>query len=185
MLQDIFCIIADSDGSERPLSLSNICDCLNLLCGRDVHNLVKKPCNFLKVKSKFIRNNPVCLNQLVLEFITQSTVSPSDANVSLGICCDKLGVFRCALYNILEKKNNVSIAPKAKVLLSNGALLELDNEWSKQSLSWSEFTFVVSHLVDDDTAHITSDFLRQHVSSLKKQRNKLKINKSKKLAFLS
>ena len=185
MLQDIFCIIEDSDGSERPLSLSNICDCLNLLCGRDVRNLVKKPCNFLKVKSKFIRNNPVCLNQPVPEFITQSTVSPSDGNVSLEIYCDKLGVFRCALYNILEKKNNVSIAPKAKVLLSNGALLELDNEWSKQNLSWSEFTFVVSHLVDDDTAHIIADFLHHHVSSLKKQRNKLKINKSKKLAFLS
>ena len=90
----------------------------------------------------------------------------------------------CALQHF-GKENNVSIAPKAKVLLSNGALLELDNEWSKQNLSWSEFTFVVSHLVDDDTAHITADFLRHHVSSLKKQRNKLKINKSKKLAFLS
>ena len=41
----------DSDRSERPLSLSNILDCLNLLCGRDVGNLVKKPCSFLsKVK---------------------------------------------------------------------------------------------------------------------------------------
>ena len=30
VLQDIFSIIEDSDGSERPLSLSNICDCLNL-----------------------------------------------------------------------------------------------------------------------------------------------------------
>ena len=37
----------DSDRSERPLSLSNILDCLNLLCGRDVGNLVKKPCSFL------------------------------------------------------------------------------------------------------------------------------------------
>ena len=51
MLQDIFSIIEDSDRSERPLSLSNISDCLNLLCGRDVGNLVKKPCSFLsKVK---------------------------------------------------------------------------------------------------------------------------------------
>ena len=85
VLQDIFSIIEDSDGSERLLSLSNICDCLNLLCGRDVSNLVEKPCNFLKVKSKFIRNNLVCLNQLVPEFIVQSTDcewSPSDANVS-------------------------------------------------------------------------------------------------------
>ena len=51
MLQDILSIIEDGDGSGRPLSLSNIYDCLNLLCGRDVGNLVKKPCSFLsKVK---------------------------------------------------------------------------------------------------------------------------------------
>ena len=51
VLQDIFSIIEDSDRLERPLSLSNIPDCLNLLCGRDVGNLVKKPCSFLsKVK---------------------------------------------------------------------------------------------------------------------------------------
>ena len=56
----------------------------------------------------------------------------------------------------------------------NGALLELDNERSKQNLSWSEFSFVVSNLVDEDTAHITADFLRQHVSSLKRQRKKIK-----------
>ena len=51
MLKDIFSIIEVRDRSERPLSLSNILDCLNLLCGRDVGNLVKKPCSFLsKVK---------------------------------------------------------------------------------------------------------------------------------------
>ena len=51
MLKDIFGIIEDSDQSERPLSLSNIPDCLNLLWARDVGNLVKKPCSFLgKVK---------------------------------------------------------------------------------------------------------------------------------------
>ena len=47
MLQDIFSIIEDNDGSERPLSLSNIHDYFNILCGRDVGNLVKKPCSFL------------------------------------------------------------------------------------------------------------------------------------------
>ena len=31
VLKDIFSIIKDSDRSERPLSLSNIPDCLNLL----------------------------------------------------------------------------------------------------------------------------------------------------------
>ena len=135
------------------------------MCGRDVGNLVKKPCNFLKVKSRFIRNNPLCLNQLVTEFIAQSTeLSPvSDANVSLGFYYDKIGVFRSVSDIILEKENKTSIA---KVSLSNGALMELDNERSKQKLSWSEFSFVVSNLVD--TAHIAADFLRHHVSSLKK-----------------
>ena len=96
------------------------------------------------------------LNQLVPEFIAQSTASPSDGNVSLGIYCDKLGVVLiCALQHF--RKEKLSIAPKkAKVLLlSNDALLELDNERSKQNLSWSEFGFVVSHLVDDDILHIS------------------------------
>ena len=167
MLQDIFSIIEDGAGSDRNLSLSSICDCLNLLFGRDVSNMVKKPHNFLKVKPRFTGNNPMSVNQLVPEFIAQSTLyelSPSDVNVSLGIYCDKLGVFPSLLENILEKKNNVSIA---KVLLSNGALLELDNEQSKQNLSWSEFSFV-SNLVDDDNTHVTVDFLHHWVSFLKK-----------------
>ena len=155
MLQDIFIIIEDSDGSERPFSLSNICDYLNLLCGRDVGNLVKKSCNFLKVRSGLIRNNPVCLNELVPEFTVQLTdceLFPSDVNVSRGIYCDKLGVFWSVFDNILEKKSSVSIA---KVLLSNGTILGLDNEQSKQNLSWSEFSFVVSNLADNNTAYIT------------------------------
>ena len=98
-------------------------------------------------------------------------MSPSDVNESLEIYCDKLDVFRSVFDNILEKKNNVSIG---KLLLSNSALLKLDNERSKQNLSWSEFSFVVSNLVDDDAAHITADFLRHYVSSLKKQRKKIK-----------
>ena len=102
--------------------------------------------------------------------------------VKLGIYCDKLGVFRSVLDNILEKKNNVSIA---KVLLSNNALLELDIERFKQNLSCSEFSFAVSTSLTTIAHHITADFLRHHLSSLKKQRNKLNINKSKKLAFLS
>ena len=62
----------------------------------------------------------MCLNQLFPEFIAQSTeLSPvSDANVSLGIYCDKIGVFQSVFNIILEKANNISIA---KVLLSNGA----------------------------------------------------------------
>ena len=59
-------------------------------------------------------------------------MSPSDVNVSLGIYCDKLDLFWSVFDNILENKNNVSTV---KVLLSNSALLKLDNEWSQQNLS--------------------------------------------------
>ena len=94
--------------------------CLNLLCGMDVSDLVKKPCNFIKVKSRLTENNPLCVSP---KFIVQSTDCesfPSNVKLSLEIYCDKLDVFRSILQDILEKKNNVSIA---KVLLSNSALL--------------------------------------------------------------
>ena len=97
----------------------------------------------------------MCLNELVPEFTVQLTdceLFPSDVNVSRGIYCDKLGVFWSVFDNILEKKSSVSIA---KVLLSNGTILGLDNEQSKQNLSWSEFSFVVSNLADNNTAYIT------------------------------
>ena len=75
------------------------------------------------------------LNQLVPEFIAQSTASPSDGNVSLGIYCDKLGVVLiCVLQHF--RKEKLSIAPKkAKVLLlSNGALLyDLSKTYHGQS----------------------------------------------------
>ena len=126
------------------------------------------------VKSRLIRNNPACVNNLVPEFIAQSTdckLSRSDVNVSLGIYCDKLDLFQSVFDNILENKNNVSIT---KVLLSNTALLKLDNGRSKQILSWPESSFVVSNLVDDDTALISADFSRHHISSLKKAKKKIK-----------
>ena len=49
-----------------------------------------------------------------------------------------------------------------------------------------ELSFVVLNLVDDDTAHISSDFLRHHVSSSKKQRKKIKYTlKQKNGLFIS
>ena len=77
------------------------------MCDRGVGNVVKNPCHFLKIKSRFIRNNPACPHQLVPEFIAQSTdceLSPSHVNMSLGHDCYKLDVFRALPANILEKK---------------------------------------------------------------------------------
>ena len=56
---------------------------------------------------------------------------------------------------------------------------------SDLSKTYHRVSFVVSSLVDDDTAHITADFLRHHISSLKTKVKKLNIKKSKIMAFLS
>ena len=50
--------------------------------------------------------------------------------MSLGIYCDKLGIFLSVFDNIMEKRNTISIP---KVLFSNGALMELVNELSKKT----------------------------------------------------
>ena len=95
MLQDIFSVIEDSDGSERPLSLSNIHDYFNILCGRDVGNLVKKPCGFLS-KAEVYQKQSWWVNHLVPEFTAQPTdceLSPYDVNVLLGIYWGKLRCF--------------------------------------------------------------------------------------------
>ena len=55
VLKDVFSITEDSDRSERPLSLSNIPDCSNLLCGRDVSVIWLKNLIVFSVKSKFTR----------------------------------------------------------------------------------------------------------------------------------
>ena len=43
---------------------------------------------------------------------------------------------------------------RKRILLSNGPLPELDNEQSKQNLSWLECSFVVSKVVDFPCHHI-------------------------------
>ena len=137
MLQDIFNIIEESYGSQRPLSLKLVyAYCVVGMLVIWLKNLV-----VFSVKLRFIRNNLMWVNHLVPEFIAQSTdceLSPSDVDVSLGIYCNKLNVFRSVLDSILEKKNNVSIM---KMLLPNGGLLKLNNERSKQNLSWSWVKF--------------------------------------------
>ena len=74
------------------------------MVGCNVGKLVKKPCSFLKVKSRFIRNNPVCVNQLAPEFNAHSTdceLSPSDVNVSIGICWDMFLLQKCYYLMVL------------------------------------------------------------------------------------
>ena len=95
-LQDIFSIAVMD---QRDLGI-----CLNLLCGMDVSDLVKKPCNFIKVKSRFTKNNPLCASP---KFIVQSTDCesfPSNVKLSLEIYCDKLDVFQSILQDIGKEK---------------------------------------------------------------------------------
>ena len=145
------------------------------MVGCNVGKLVKKPCSFLKVKSRFIRNNPVCVNQLVPEFNAHSTdceLSHSDVNVSIGICWDKLGVFQSVLDLItFWKRKTMFLLQKCYyliVLCCSWIMSDLMKTYHSQSSC-----FVVSNLVDGDTAHITADFLLHHLSSLKKHSKKI------------
>ena len=68
VLKDIFSIIEDSNRSERLLSLSNIPDCLTY-CVVGMLVIWLKNLVVFSVKSRFIRNDPACVNHLVPEFI--------------------------------------------------------------------------------------------------------------------
>ena len=82
-------------------------------------------------------------------------MSPSDVNVSLGIYCSlsivKIWVFfyLCLITFWKRKAMFLSIA---NVLFMNGVLLELDNEQTKKTYWGQRFSFVISNLVDNDTA---------------------------------
>ena len=66
-------------------------------------------------------------------------------------------------FDYWKRKTIVSIA---KVLLFNGALLKLDNELSKQNLSWSEFSFVVSNSLTYLCASGTVNVFKVSISAM-------------------
>ena len=108
-LQDIFSIIEDSDGSDRHLSLSNICDCLSLCV--------------VGMLLIWIKNLTI--------FIAQSTdceLSPSNVNLSLEICCNQIGFYDLCLITFWKRKTMFQLQKCYLMVLHR---LELGNEQSK------------------------------------------------------
>ena len=80
----------------------------------------------------------------------------------LGKYCEKLGIDKYIFDKILKKKKFIS-----KVLLSDGALLELEMGRSKQNLTWKSFSLILTTLRNiPDTSHLTDNFLRHKINSL-------------------
>ena len=168
VLSDIFSVIDEESLSPKDV----IVPCLTLLCGWDVSNVVGKPSNFLRSKSRKINNKKklVNLDDIVPEFTLQSenTDQPSSFNF-LGKYCEKFSIKKDIFDKILEGKKDIS-----KVLLSNGALLELEMERSKRNLTWKSFSQIITALSDiPDTSHLTDDFLRHRINSLQEQKHTL------------
>ena len=127
------------------------------MVGCNVGKLVKKPCSFLKVKSRFIRNNPVCVNQLVPEFNAHSTdceLSPSDVNVSIGICWDMF---------LLQKCYYLMVLYWSWIMSDLSDLIMVRVQFCCFKPRWWYCTYL-SRL----------SLSHHHISSLKKQRTKIK-----------
>ena len=158
VLSNIFSVIGEEFLSPKDV----IAPCLTLLCGWDGSNVLDKPSNFLRSKSIKSNNKKklVNLDDIVPEFILQpqNTDQPSSSNF-LGKHCEKFSVERDIFDKILEGKKDIS-----KVLLSNGALLELEMERSKRNLTRKSFSQIITDLSDiPDASHLTDDFLRHQI----------------------
>lgn len=87
----------------------------------------------------------------------------------LGKYCEKLGIDEYIFDKVLKKKKFIS-----KVLLSDGALLELEMGRSKQNLTWKFFSLILTTLRNiPDTSHLTDGFLRHKINSLQEPKHTL------------
>ena len=89
-----------------------------------------------------------------------NTDQPSSSNIQ-GKYCEKFSIKKDIFDKILEGKKDIS-----KVLLSNGALLELEMERSKRNLTRKSFSQIINitDLSDiPDASHLTDDFLRHQI----------------------
>ena len=87
----------------------------------------------------------------------------------LGKYCEKLGIDEYIFDKVLKKKKFIS-----KVLLSDGALQELEMGRSKQNLTWKSFSLILTTLRNiPDTSHLTDDFLRHKINSLQEPKHTL------------
>ena len=114
------------------------------------------------------KKKTICLDDVVPEF---GIASPDKGQLNYGIdtqnflgkYCEKINIDKTIFNQISDATGN----PPAKVLLTNGALLEIERERGKRNLSLKELSLIISSIsCIEDTSHIIPDFLRHCISAL-------------------
>ena len=101
-----------------------------------------------------------------------------DTSNFLGNYCEKLNINKSLLHKILDEND----ANMPKVVLANGALLEIEAFCQKRNLKWKHLSRIVLFLSDVCyPSHITADFLRHRISALQKQKRILLLAKTSKI----
>ena len=74
--------------------------------------------------------------------------------------------------SLLDKILDENDTDMPKVVLTNGALLEIEAFCQKRNLEWKHLSRIVLILSNVcDPSHITADFLQHHISALQKKKN--------------
>ena len=102
------------------------------MCKNDVTDIVGKPSNFMWNKSNKINNkkNTICLDD-VFGIASQNEGKLNygiDTQNFVGKYCEKINIDKTIFNQISDATGN----PPAKVLLTNGALLEMEREGKEE-----------------------------------------------------
>ena len=145
-MPDIFLVINDVENQlENPLSPQDVLiPCLNLLCGWNVTDVVGRPSNFTQNKLNKINNKkkPIYLDDGVPEFFSNPNNDYSfseffvDTSNFLGNYCEKVNINKSLLNKILDEND----ADVPKVVLTSGALLEIEAFCEKKNLEWKNLS---------------------------------------------
>ena len=118
---------------ELNLSSTIIIKSVNMLCGHDIQSVIKQASNFRKKVRNLLKKNPSIIDEPVPELNNiKNTNSNTESVVDIiGPFCEGLNINRSLLRNVSNNKINFN--------LSNGAVLELDNERIKYNATWHQF----------------------------------------------
>ena len=177
-LKNLFSLI-----EQRSLKSTELVNALNLLCGEDLSKtLLKKPGNFIKKHSNFLKYNPDSLNKVVPDLDTDLT--PPNKN-SLGMFCDKLNINKEHIQAYLDDEHEQSSELPTIEFWTNGAVLELEKYCSAARYGWSTFVLLIFSLLgitseDNQPSSATVLLIKSRVENLKLDKGKLlKGNKGK------
>ena len=90
-----------------------------------------------------------------------------DTQNFVGKYCEKINIDKTIFNQISDATGN----PPAKVLLTNGALLEMEREGKEEFIFKRTFLIISSIGCIEDTSHITPDFLRHCTSALQDKKS--------------